>query len=87
MFSPIVRLKSPGCLFHPRCWNIAGTLLLALLPTIPRSLHAQSPADRMELERFRDSLAGTSDSTGLLVLEKRMIDSAKVERGNSLLHL
>jgi GWxTD domain-containing protein len=87
MFSLIVRLKSPGCLLHPRCWNTAGTILLALLPTTPLAIQAQTPADRIELERFRDSLAATSDSTGLLVLEKRMIDSAKVERGNSLLHL
>jgi GWxTD domain-containing protein len=87
MFSPTVRLKTPGYLFHPRCWNLAGTILLALLPTIPLSIHAQSPADRIDLEHFRDSLASTADSTGLLALEKRMIDSAKVERGNSLLHL
>jgi GWxTD domain-containing protein len=87
MFCPTVRLKTPGQLFHPRCRNLAGTLLLALLPAVPLSIHAQSPSDRVGLERFRDSLASTSDSIGLLALEKRMIDSAKVERGNSLLHL
>jgi GWxTD domain-containing protein len=87
MFSTNARPKTPGFLFHPRCWNFAGTILLALLPTIPISIQAQSPADRIDLERFRDSLASTSDSTGLLVLEKRIMDSAKVERGNSLLHL
>ena len=87
MFSPTVRLKMPGLLSLPRRWNPAGTILLALLPTITLSIQAQSPADRAELERFSDSLAVTSDSSGLLVLEKRMIDSAKAERGNGLLHL
>jgi GWxTD domain-containing protein len=87
MFSPTVRLKSPGLFLAPRCWNLASTILLALLPTTPLSIQAQSPSDRIDLERFLDSVASTSDSTGLLVLEKRMIDSAKVERGNSLIHL
>jgi GWxTD domain-containing protein len=87
MFSPTARLKTPGFLYHQRCWNFAGTILLALLLTLPLSLQAQSPSDRTELEHFRDSLASTLDSTGLLALEKRMIDSAKVDRSNSLLHL
>jgi GWxTD domain-containing protein len=87
MFSTTVRLKSPGLFLAPRCWNLASTILLALLPTTPLSIQAQSPSDRIDLERFLDSLASTSDSTGLLVLEKRTIDSAKVERGNSLVHL
>jgi GWxTD domain-containing protein len=62
-------------------------LFLALLPSTPLSLKAQAPDARVELERFRDSLTATSDSSGLLVLEKRMIDSAKVDRSNGLLHL
>jgi GWxTD domain-containing protein len=41
----------------------------------------------MALERFRDSLAATSDSSGLLAVEKRMIDSTKADRNNALLHL
>ena len=87
MLSPTVWLKSPRLLLAPRCWNLLGTILLALLPTTPLFVQAQSPSDRIDLERFLDSLASTSDSTGLLVLEKRMIDSAKFERGNSLVHL
>ena len=87
MFSPIVRQKTPGFLFQTRCWHLAGIIVLSLLSVTPLSLQAQSPADRIELERFQDSLASTSDTTGLLVLEQRMIDSAKVDRGNSLLHL
>jgi GWxTD domain-containing protein len=39
------------------------------------------------LERFRDSIASTVDSVGLLALEKRMIDSTKADRNNGLMHL
>jgi GWxTD domain-containing protein len=64
--------------------NAAGfTLLLAR----PLQLEAQDPGDRVELERFRDSIAGTRDSVGLLALEKRLIDSAKVDRSNGIVHL
>ncbi len=64
-----------------------GLLALAVLALVPRSITAQSPSDRAELERFRDSLASTSDSIGLLALEKRLIDSAKVHRNDGVLHL
>jgi len=42
------------------------------------------PDGRAELERFRDSLAGTVDSIGLLAWERRTIDLAKVDRNNTL---
>src|SRR5215217_7700729 len=64
-----------------------GLLALAILAMVPRSITAQSPPDRAELERFRDSLASTSDSAGLLAIEKRLIDSAKADRNNAVLHL
>jgi GWxTD domain-containing protein len=64
-----------------------GTAGITLLTAGPLHLHAQSPADRIELERFRDSIAATRDSTGLLTLEKRLIDSAKVDRSNGMVHL
>ena len=64
-----------------------GLLVLVFLALFPRSITAQAPPDRAELERFRDSLASTSDSTGLLALEKRLIDSAKVHRNDGVLHL
>ncbi|MBA3497306.1 MAG: GWxTD domain-containing protein [Gemmatimonadales bacterium] len=65
-----------------------ATLAVALIAAaVPRPLHAQAPAERAELERFQDSLAATADSTGLLVLERRMIETAKVERNNTLVHL
>jgi GWxTD domain-containing protein len=50
-------------------------------------LGAQTPEERAELERFRDSVAASVDSIGLLALEKRMIDSAKVDRSNGMVHL
>jgi GWxTD domain-containing protein len=61
---------------------VAASLALAF----PR-LHAQSPADRSELERFRDSVGATSDSSGLLELERRMIEGTKADRSNALNHL
>jgi GWxTD domain-containing protein len=63
------------------------SLVLALVVVLSPTLQAQSPADRMALQRFRDSLAGTADSAGLLALERRMIDSTKADRNNALLHL
>jgi GWxTD domain-containing protein len=65
----------------------SGILLLALLAIIPPIIQAQSPEERMALERFRDSLAATSDSNGLLLVEKRLIDSAKTNRNDGVLHL
>src|SRR3954468_4419938 len=64
-----------------------GLLALVILALFPRSLPAQAPPDRAELEHFRDSLASTADSLGLLALEKRLIDSAKVHRNDGVLHL
>ncbi len=61
--------------------------LLALLLVLPAGLPAQSPDERAEIERFRDSLATTSDSVGLLALEKRMIERAKAERNDAMIHL
>lgn len=48
---------------------------------------AQSPEARLELEAFRDSLSGTSDSLALLALERRTIERAKQDRNNAMLHL
>ena len=70
---------------NPR--TIAATALLAILAMKPEHLQAQSPEERVELERFRDSIAATVDTSGLLALEKRMIDSAKVDRSNGMVHL
>jgi GWxTD domain-containing protein len=59
--------------------------LLALASS--HSAWAQSSEDRVELERFRDSLSATADTNGLLDLERRMIAAAKTDRSNALHHL
>ena len=75
-----------GLRFRPR--HLVAALSIALLsPAVARPVAAQEPADRAELERFRDSIAATVDSTGLLALEKRLIEQAKAERGNAMTHL
>jgi GWxTD domain-containing protein len=89
MSSPIPWLRTPGLSPSPRISlrTLACTATLALLAVTPGGLRAQSPEERAELERFRDSVAATVDSVGLLGLEKRMIDSAKVDRNNGMVHL
>ncbi|MGH7509946.1 MAG: tetratricopeptide repeat protein [Gemmatimonadales bacterium] len=80
--------KTPGLLPTLRITvlTLAGALAIALLPA-GSVLVAQSAADRIELEHFHDSIAGTIDSAGLLALEERLIDSAKADRHNALMHL
>src|SRR5215216_4873555 len=68
-------------------WKHSGIVAIALLSLIPRAIQAQTPSDRTALEHFSDSLASISDSSGLLLLEKRLIDSAKADRNNAVLHL
>jgi GWxTD domain-containing protein len=65
----------------------AAASSLVLMIGFPLGARAQSPDQRLALEHFRDSLAATSDSNGLLVLEKHLIDSAKADRNNTYLHL
>ena len=74
---------------HPRVATRMRRLvsLLPLLVAVPGGVRAQAPEQRIEIERFRDSLAATSDSAGLLVLEKRMIEQAKADRNNAMVHL
>jgi GWxTD domain-containing protein len=61
-------------------------VLIVLAALTPR-LHAQLPDQRLELERFRDSIGATVDSVGLLALEKRMIEQAKADRNDAMTHL
>jgi GWxTD domain-containing protein len=86
MWPSTVKLRTCG-LLHLMRWNVAAALLLGSLLVRSPTLQAQTPTNRLELERFRDSLASTSDTVGLLRVEKRMIDSTKVDRTNALLHL
>ena len=89
MSSQTLWLKTPGLSASPRITlrTLACTVTLALLAVTPGALRAQSPEERAELERFRDSVSATVDSMGLLALEKQMIDSAKVDRNNGMVHL
>ncbi len=50
-------------------------------------LAAQSPEERVALERFRDSLATERDSLPLLRLEAAMVEEAKADRTNVIQHL
>ncbi len=61
-------------------------LALVSLAAVPRA-SAQDPAQRSQLESFRDSVGGTVDSVGLLALEKRMIEQTKASRSDAMMHL
>jgi tetratricopeptide (TPR) repeat protein len=50
-------------------------------------LAAQQPSDRALLDQFRDSLAHTSDGEALASLEEGLIEVAKRDRDNPLIHL
>jgi GWxTD domain-containing protein len=77
-----------GARFRPRHpVGPPSLVILVLASLLAPPLRAQEPADRAELERFRDSIAATRDSTGLLALEKRLIDRAKAERNDAMTHL
>ncbi len=89
MSSLLLFLKTPGPLTPPHITlrTLAGAIGLTLLAIAPLTLNAQSPDERVELERFRDSIGATVDSIGLLALERKMIDSAKADRSNGMIHL
>jgi GWxTD domain-containing protein len=83
--------QSPASQLSPTKWTVIrparlvvalGLLLVAAAPA-----GAQEPAQRAELEAFRDSLAGTVDSVGLLTLEQRLMAQAKADRNNAMMHL
>ena len=70
-----------------RRFTVAGASLLFfhLLPAI--ALNAQSPSERALLDQFRDSLAQTSDVGAVASLEEGLIEVAKRDRDNPLIHL
>lgn len=61
--------------------------LAALAALWARPVCAQDSVHTLALQRFRDSLAQVSDSAGLVVLEARMVDTAKVDRDDAYRHL
>jgi GWxTD domain-containing protein len=67
--------------------RLAPLAVALIAAAAPLQMHAQAPTDRADVERFRDSLAATADSMGLLDVERRLIDQAKAERNNTLIHL
>lgn len=48
---------------------------------------AQTPAQRDSIERFREAVAALTDADTLRALESAMIDRARVDRDNALLHV
>jgi GWxTD domain-containing protein len=64
---------------------LAALAALCLAASVPAG--AQEPEQRIELERFRDSVGGTVDSSGLLTLERQLIERAKADRSNAMIHL
>jgi hypothetical protein len=66
--------------------TLAAAVGISLLALAPEHLQSQSPEERIELERFRDSVGATRDSVGLLALERKMIDSAKADRSNGCIY-
>ena len=81
----MARMRIP-LMASPRS-RLAQLAVALIVVLVPSRLSAQAPDERADLERFRDSLAATSDTAGLLVLERRMIDLAKADRSNALVHL
>ena len=67
-----------------RCsWHVALGLALFTLPVA-----AQAPAQRAEIEAFRDSLAPLADTIPLVIFEKRLIARASREaRDSAMVHL
>ncbi|HEX3276091.1 MAG TPA: GWxTD domain-containing protein [Gemmatimonadales bacterium] len=67
--------------------RLAPLALALLFATLPHALPAQTSDQRAGLEKFRDSLAATADSSALLGLERHMIEQAKQDRNNTFRHL
>ena len=60
---------------------------LGLLAALPAGAVAQTPADRVALASFRDSLSEIGDTLALRRLEAALIAVARADRENALLHL
>jgi tetratricopeptide (TPR) repeat protein len=62
-------------------------LFLLLILTPFTASRAQDSAQRAEIERFRDSVQAITDSLPLIALEQQLIEIAKQDRDNAILHL
>ncbi|MGE0353494.1 MAG: GWxTD domain-containing protein [Gemmatimonadales bacterium] len=69
--------------------GLAAVLAIAAVSqaVCPSRLQAQDPADRVAIEQLRDSLAQVSDSAALHRVERALIERARQDRDNPLLHL
>ncbi len=65
----------------------ALVLVVAASCALSGVVPAQSPADRVALAAFRDSLTRISDTTALVRLEASLVEVARAERDNALHHL
>lgn len=72
-----------GIRYIPTCARLA----LAMVALAPGALPAQNSIERAAIFQLRDSLAKGADTTALLSLEARIIDSARKNRDDPLLHL
>lgn len=66
---------------------LASALAVGALLWPDQTVAAQAPEDRQALELFRDSLATASDAASLLRFEASLIEHAKLDRHNPILHL
>jgi GWxTD domain-containing protein len=69
----------------PVAVGVLAGLVLAPVATTPAS--AQSEVQRVDIEQFRDSISAVEDTMDLLVLEQEMIEVAKAQRDNAVLHV
>ncbi len=65
----------------------AVLFVLLVSPCVLGTASAQSREQRAEIERFRDELSGWVDSTRLVELERSMIEDARSDRDNPLVHV
>ncbi len=70
--------------WHRAAWSVSLALLLAVWPA---GASAQSPAQRAELDAYRDTLSQITDTILLLRRERLLIIDAKNDRDNTMLHL
>ena len=67
--------------------NLLLPFVVGLALRVAPSLAAQGPAQRSRLAALEDSLAHTADSAALLSREARVIERAKADRDNPMIHL
>lgn len=75
----------PSTCRFPSAIGLLAILVLAPVAVTPAS--AQSEAQRVELEQFRDSIGAIEDTVTLLELERALIAVAKVDRDDTMQHL